>query len=140
MKTRTDPSTKPYYKCLSCSRFRKACGGIPTREMDLKEWCEYMRDVSDIFHLTNEYIANAADISVNTVDRVMAINVKQDIMRANARRIELVVIGPVGKHICEQEYDSAATTEKLNKLIAEVEFWKDENNRKAKVIDKLLAQ
>ena len=36
MKTRTDPSTKPYYKCLSCPRFRKVCGGIPTREMDLK--------------------------------------------------------------------------------------------------------
>lgn len=140
MKTRTDPSSKPYYKCLSCPRFRKVCGGIPTREMDLKEWCEYMRDVSDIFHLTNEYIANAAEISVNTVDRVMAINVKQDIMRANARRIELVVIGPVGKHICEQEYDSIATTEKINKLIAEVEYWKTENDRKARIIDKLLAQ
>ena len=140
MKTRTDPSTKPYYKCLSCPRFRKVCGGIPTREMDLKEWCEYMRDVSDIFHLTNEYIANTAEISVNTVDRVMAINVKQDIMRANARRIELVVIGPVGKHICELEYDSTAANEKLNKLIEEVDYWKAENDRKARIIDKLLAQ
>lgn len=138
MKTRTDPSAKPYYKCLSCNRFRKVCGGIPTREMDLKEWCEYMRDVSDIFHLTNEYIAQAAEVSVNTVDRVMAINVKQDIMRANARRIELVVIGPVGKYICEQEYDSIAATEKINKLLSEVEYWKAENDRKAKVIDKLL--
>ena len=140
MKTRTDPSTKPYYKCLSCPRFRKVCGGIPTREMDLKEWCEYMRDVSDIFHLTNEYIAHAADVSVNTVDRVMAINVKQDIMRANARRIELVVIGPVGKHICELEYDSIAAAEKINKLLAEAEYWKTENDRKARIIDKLLAQ
>lgn len=140
MKTRTDPSTKPYYKCLSCPRFRKVCGGIPTREMDLKEWCEYMRDVSDIFHITNESIARAADISVNTVDRVMAINVKQDIMRANARRIELVVIGPVGKHICELEYDSTAAAEKFNKLMAEVEYWKTENDRKAKIIDKLLSQ
>lgn len=140
MKTRSDPSTKPYYKCLSCPRFRKACGGIPTREMDLKEWCEYMRDVSDIFHLTNEYVAQAAEVSVNTVERVMAINVKQDIMRANARRIELVVIGPVGKHICELEYDSTAAAEKFNKLIEEIDYWKKENDRKAKIIDKLLAQ
>lgn len=138
MKVRTDPSTKPYYKCLSCSKFRKACGGIPTREMDLKEWCEYMRDVSDIFHLTNEYIAQAAEISVNTVDRVMAINVKQDIMRANARRIELVVIGPVGKHICENDYDSSVATERINTLLAEIDYWKKENDRKAKIIDKLL--
>ena len=138
MKIRQDPSAKPYYKCLSCSKFRKECGGIPTREMDLKEWCEYMRDVSDIYHLTNDYIAHGAEVSVNTVERVMAINVKQDIMRANARRIELVVIGPVGKHICEQDYDSIATNEKVINLLAEVEYWKKENDRKARVIDKLL--
>lgn len=138
MKVRTDPSTKPYYKCLSCAKFRKACGGIPTREMDLKEWCEYMRDVSDIFHLTNEYIANAAEISVNTVDRVMAINVKQDIMRANARRIELVVIGPVGKYVCENDYDSSVAAERINTLLSEIDYWKTENDRKARIIDKLL--
>ena len=138
MKTRSDPSTKPYYKCLSCHRFRKVCGGIQTREMDLKEWCEYMRDVSDAFHLTNDYIAQESDVSGTTVDRIMAINVKQDIMRANARRIELVVIGKVGKHICELEYDAAATTERINSLLAEVEYWKKENDRKAKIIDKFL--
>ena len=138
MKPRPDPSTKPYYRCLSCPKFRRDCGGRPTRDLDFRNWCEYMRDVSDIFHLTNEYIAQAAEISVNTVDRVMAINVKQDIMRANARRIELVVIGRVGKHICEQEYDSIAATEKINKLLADVEYWKTENDRKAKIIDKLL--
>lgn len=145
MKTRSDPSTKPYYKCLSCPRFRKVCGGIPTREMDLKEWCEYMRDVSDAFHLTNDYIAQESDVSGTTVDRIMAINVKQDIMRANARRIELVVIGPVGKHICELEYDSAAIEERINSLLAEVEYWKkeyeyfrQENDRKAKLIDRYM--
>ena len=138
MKTRSDPSTKPYYKCLSCPKFRKVCGGIPTREMDLKEWCEYMRDVSDAFHLTNDYIAQQSEVSGTTVDRIMAINVKQDIMRANARRIELVVIGPVGKHICELEYDAVATAEKINNLLAEVEYWRKENDRKAKIIDKFL--
>jgi hypothetical protein len=138
MKQRHDPSTKPYYRCLSCSKFRKVCGGLPTREMDLQNWCEYMRDVSDIFHLTNEYIAQAAEVSVTTVDRVMAVNTKQDIMRANARRIELVVLGPVGKHICELDYDASTTAERINSLLAEVEYWKKENDRKNKMIDKLL--
>ncbi len=138
MKKRQDPSTKPYYRCLSCPRFRKICGGLPTREMDLQNWCEYMRDVSDIFHLTNEYIAQEAEVSVTTVERVMAINTKQDIMRANARRIELVVLGPVGKHICELDYDAIATTERINRLLSEIEYWKKENDRKAKMIDKLL--
>lgn len=137
MKTRQDPSTKPYYRCLSCHNFRKVCGGIPTREMDLQNWCEYMRDVKDLARLTNEYIAKAADVSVNTIERIMAINIKQDIMRANARRIELAVIGPVGKHICELDYDVTAA-EKINSLLAEVEYWRKENDRKAKIIDKYL--
>jgi len=138
MRKRTDPSTKPYYKCLSCPRFRKVCGGIPTREMDLQEWCEYMRDVRDHFHLTNDYIAQEADVSDTTVERIMAINVKQDIMRANARRIELVVIGKVGKHICELEYDAAAIEEKINSLLETIEELREENKRKAKIIDKYL--
>ena len=136
MKTRQDPSTKPYFRCLSCPKFRKVCGGIPTRGMDLQNWCEYMRDVKEIAHLTNAYIAEAADVSIKTVERIMAINIEQDIMRATARRIELVVVGEVGKHICE--LDDSAAIEKIDKLLAEIEYWRKENDRKAKIIDKYL--
>ena len=138
MKVRQDPSTKPYYRCLSCKRFRKICGGMPTRGMDLKEWCEYMRDVKEIARLTNAYIASEADVSIKTVERIMAINCEQDIMRATARRIELVVVGAPGKHICELDYDGLAAAEKIEKLIAEVEYWRKENDRKAKILDKYL--
>ena len=140
MKARQDPSTKPYFRCLSCQRFRKACGGIPTRGMDLQNWCEYMRDVKEIAHLTNAYIAQEAEVSIKTIERIMAINCEQDIMRATARRIELVVVGAVGKHICELDYDEGTVTEKINKLIEEVDFWRKENDRKARIIDKLLGQ
>ena len=138
MKERQDPSTKPYYKCLSCNRFRKACGGIPTRGMDLHEWSEYMRDVKDLAHLTNADIANGADVSIKTIERIMAINIDQDIMRATARRIELVVIGPVGEHTCFLDHDDSTAAEKIDRLQAEVEYWRKENDRKAKIIDKYL--
>ncbi len=137
MKTRQDPSTKPYYKCLSCARFRKVCGGIPTRGMDLQDWCEYMRDVKELAKLTNAYIAKEADVSLKTIERIMAINIEQDIMRATARRIELVVIGQVGEHTCYINSDSAAA-ERINELLAEVAYWRKENDRKAKIIDKYL--
>ena len=137
MKERKDLSTKPYYKCLSCARFRKICGGIPTRGMDLQEWCEYMRNVKELAHLTNAYIAKEADVSQKTIERIMALNIEQDILRATARRIELVVIGQVGEHICYVNSDSAAT-EKIAELLAEVAYWKKENDRKAKIIDKYL--
>ena len=138
MKVRQDPSTKPYFRCLSCPIFRKTCGGMPTRGMDLQEWCEYMRDVKEIAHLTNSYIAKEADVSIKTIERIMAINCEQDIMRATARRIELVVVGAVGKHICELDHESSTATEMINKLLAENEYLRKENERKAKIIDKYL--
>ena len=137
MKTRQDPSTKPYYRCLSCQQFRHSCAGLPTRDMPLQEWCEYMRDVKELAHLHNSDIAKEADVSVKTIERIMAINCEQDIMRATARRIELAVIGSVGKHFCDLDYDSVAT-ERIVSLLAEVEYWKKENDRKAKIIDKYL--
>ena len=138
MKTRQDPSTKPYYRCLSCARFRKSCGGRPTRDMDLQNWCEYMRDVKELARLTNAYIAKEADVSIKTIERIMAINIEQDIMRATARRIELVVIGPVGDHTCYLDYSDDTVSERITRLIAENEYLRKENDRKAKIIDKYL--
>ena len=138
MKTRHDPAAKPYYRCLSCAKFRKACGGIPTRDLDLQNWCEYMRDVKEHFHLTNAYIAKEADVSIKTIERIMAINIEQDIMRSTARRIELIVIGQVGNHTCYMDYDDSTATEKINSLLKQVDFLRQENERKAKIIDKYL--
>ena len=138
MKTRHDPSTKPYFRCLSCARFRTICGGIPTRDLDLENWCEYMRDVKELAHLTNAYIAQAADISIKTIERIMAISVEQDIMRATARRIEQAVIGPVGERTCYLDHDDSALAEQIKQLLAEREYLLKENERKAKIIDKYL--
>ena len=136
MKVRPDPSVKPYYRCLSCPKFRKYCGGMPTRGMDLKEWCEYIRDVMDLARLTNAYVAKEADVSIKTMEWISAINITHDIMRSTARQIETVVLGDVGKHVCE--FDSSPDAERIKNLLAEVAYWKKENDRKAKIIDKYL--
>lgn len=138
MKTRPDPSTKPYYRCLSCPRFRKTCGGRPTRDMDLQNWCEYICDVMDVFRLKNAYVAEAAEVSIKTMEKIRAINCEQDIMRGTGRRIEQVVLGPVGDHTCYLDHDSNATAETISRLQAEVEYWRRENDRKAKIIDRYL--
>lgn len=138
MKARNDPSTKPYYKCLSCPRFRHTCAGLPTRDMTLQEWCEFVRDVSDAFHLSNAYIAEKADVSLKTIERIEAINCDKDIMRSTARRIEIVVFGPVGNHTCYLDHDPSAAAELISQLKSEVEYWKKENDRKSKIIDKYL--
>lgn len=145
MKTRHDPSTKPYYRCLSCPRFRQACAGLPTRDMTLPEWCECVRDVMDFFHLTNAYVAKEADVSLKTMERISAGTIDQDIMRSTSRRIELVVFGPVTRHYCDIDSETGKATEIIASLQAEiaalredVAYWRKENERKAKIIDKYL--
>ena len=138
MKPMHDSSNKPYHRCLSCPRFRSTCGGRPTRDYDLQTWCELIRDVKERFHLTNADIAKEADVSVKTIERIMAINIEQDIMRATARRIELAVIGPVVNHTCYLDYGDGTSAERIKSLLAEVDYWRKENDRKAKIIDKYL--
>ena len=94
-----------------------------------------MRDVKELAHLTNAYIAQQADVSIKTIERIIAINIDHDIMRSVARRIELAVIGPVGENTCDIVRDNS---EQIAKLLAEIEYWKKENDRKAKIIDKYL--
>lgn len=144
MKTKRDITNKPYYRCFICPRFRKECGGRPTRDMDFSEWCEYMRDIRDYFGLTNDYITEKAQSSDGTTERIMSVKSNQDIMRATARRYEQAVIGPVGEFTCYFDYDHEIA-EQVDELLAEVEtlkesvfYWRTENDRKAKIIDKLL--
>ena len=138
MKTKQDPATKPYYRCLSCAKFRKACGGIPTRDLDLQSWCEYMRDVKEIAHLTNAYISKESEVSLKTVERIMSLNHDQDIMRSVTTRIEQVVIGQVAKYFCDLDYDGSAATDRINSLLVQIEHLRKENERYAKIIDKYL--
>ena len=145
MKTKHDPSTKPYYRCLSCPRFRHTCAGLPTRDMTLQEWCECVSIVMDVLDLSNAYVAKEADVSVKTIERIRSGKCDQDIMRATFRRIEIVVFGSATNHICCLDFEANNATEKIASLEAEiaalredVAYWRKENERKAKIIDKYL--
>ena len=97
-----------------------------------------MRDVKELVRMTNAQIAQEADVSIKTIERIMSINIDQDIMRSTARRIELAIIGPVGYYTCYLDYNGDAYTEQINKLIQENEYLRQENERKSKIIDKFL--
>ena len=105
--------------------------------MDLKNWCEYIRDVMDVFHLTIAYVAEKAEVSQKRIELIRAVREDQDIMRATARRVEQVVLGPATNHICDMDFDATAA-DKIAALQEEVAYWKKENDRKAKIIDKYL--
>ena len=106
--------------------------------MDQENWCEYMRDIKEAFHLTNTYIAIESDVSVKTVEKIMALNYDQDIMRATSRRIELAVIGSATKRPCYLDYDDNTLLDKIASLQAEVDSLHKEKDRLERIIDKYL--
>lgn len=137
MKPRTDYTTKPYYRCFLCPRFRTECGGRPTRDMNIKSWCEYIRDTIDFFHLSTAVITEKAESSQKTTERIRSCSIDQDILRGTARRYELAVFGTSARHICDMDFDVTAA-EKIAALQEEVAYWRKENDRKAKILDQLL--
>jgi hypothetical protein len=121
------------------------CAGLPTRDMTLQEWCEFVCIVMDIFHLSNAYVAKEADASIKTMERIRSGKCDQDIMRGTFRRIEIVVFGSTTNHICCLDFEASNATEKIASLEAEiaalredVAYWRKESDRKAKIIDKYL--
>ena len=131
-------SEKPYYRCMICPDFRIMCGGMPTRGLDTKEWCECIRDVMDFFGLSCAYVAKESGVSQRTVERVHAIKIDQDIMRSVGRQIEIVVLGHATRLLCKMDHDAATTAALIEQLRKENEHLKKENARYAKFIDKYL--
>ena len=144
MKVWTDPIDKPYYSCLICSRFRDVCGGRPTRDLTLQEWCEYIRDVMYVYHLSNSYVAQKADVSIKTMESISALNRDQDIMRGTQRRIEQVVLGPVGEFTCYNKHNHKSDDQVAHlqsiiiELREELARERKDKDRMAKIIDKYL--
>ena len=129
---------KPYYRCIVCPDFRNLCGGMPTRGLDTKEWCELIRDVMDFFHLSCAYVAEESKVSQRTVERVHAVKIDQDIMRSVGRQIEIVVLGHATRLLCKMDHDATATAALIEQLRKENEHLRKENARYAKFIDKYL--
>lgn len=159
MKIKLELAVKPYARCLSCKHRKVRCNGISPSSMDLLTWSAYMRDTKEHDKLTNAYVADKASVSIKTIERIMALNCDQDIMRDTARRIEHVILGSENQHICHLSLEENAPAEtaklidsfvneiqtireeaktQIERLRSEIDYLRLENDRKAKVIDKFL--
>ena len=123
MKKKSDFSEKPYNRCLSCPHRKVRCDGPRTSGLELARWCEYMRDMKEVNGLTNAYIAEVADVSIKTVERIMALNADQDIRRDTARRIENAIIGSTSTYPCYLafEEENRPDEQKMNDAMRELE-------------------
>ena len=116
---------KPYNRCLHCEYFGNGCDGPRTSSMSLERWCEWLRDVKDIQKLTNAQIAEAANVSVATVDRVMSGSLAKDIMRSTSTAIENATIGSNGQYPCylaflDEMPEETRTVKKLQEELAQL--------------------
>ena len=130
MKRRTDFSTKPYNRCISCNhRMSHLCNGPRTSDMDLARWCEFMRDMKEVNELTNAEIAEKSGVSVKRIEQLMAQNCEQDIMRDTARRIESAILGPCSQYPCYLAFEETSpdTSTQLNNAIKDLEHALNDN-------------
>ena len=156
MRKKIDTTNKPYNRCLSCPHRKVRCDGPRTAGLTLARWCEYMRDMKEINNLTNVEIAELSGISVKTIEKLMAQNTDQDIMRETARLIENAIIGSTSQYPCYLAFEEEhRPDDKMNDAMLELEAQKKidflldqlakvrtdndnlwaENNRKSKMID-----
>lgn len=167
MKRTTDYANKPYNRCLQCHiRMEKKCDGARTSAMKLDRWCEFMRDMKEINGLTNVEIAEKSGVSLKTIEKLMAQNCTQDIMRETARLIEEAILGSGNQYPCYLAFaethsaeaaakNDASKTEcqairdeaqrKIDYLVQQLDYYRKENeqlwtelNRKSKIIDRFL--
>ena len=142
MKTKTNFADKPYNRCLPCAhRAEKRCDGPRTSAMELHRWCEFMRDMKEANDLTNAYIAEKSGVSIKTIERLMALNSDQDIMRETARRIEDAIIGSSNQYPCYLAFEEnvPATSGKLNDALRELERVIADNDDYKKALDNIHA-
>ena len=161
MKRKTEYKDKPYNRCLQCHhRMEKRCDGPRTSAMKLERWCEFMRDMKIANGLTNAEVSERSGVSIKTIERIMAINCTNDIMRETCRLIEDAIIGSSNQYPCyiafEESVPAADQTSELQIVRAEaqqkIDFLKqqverlqrendnlwEENKRKSRLVDTLI--
>lgn len=137
MKKVLDFTDKPYYKCLVCSHFSEKRCGIPLSRLPLEDWCICIRVVKESKHLTNAYVAEKADVSIKTIEKIVALNCDQDIRRDTARRIEDAVFGEPFGIVCYLEMADSVpeASERLNNAMIDLERALSDNEDIRKAMD-----
>lgn len=141
MKVKKDYGSKPYNRCLSCHHRQVRCDGPRTSAMELLRWCEFMRDMKEANDLTNAEIARRADVSIKTVEQIMAMKPGQDIYRDTARRIEDAVIGSSNQYPCYLAFEEAnpQDQQKLNDALRDLERALNDNKDYRTALDNIHA-
>ena len=98
-----------------------------------------MRLMKEANGLTNQEIAEKSGVSIGTIESIMALTRKQDLMRETARQIEDAIIGSSNQYPCYLAFEglSPASDEKLNDALRELERALEDNKDYRKALDNI---
>lgn len=144
MKAKFDKATlsqKPYNRCLTCRHRGVRCDGPRTSAMLFPRWSEFMRDMKEVNGLTNAYVAEKTELSVKTIEKILALNYEQDIMRETARKIEDAIIGSSNHYPCILAFEEEMPddTPKVKALMQEMEHILGDNRMYKATLDNIHA-
>ena len=140
MRKKIESADKPYNKCLKCThREEKRCDGPRTSAMPLERWCEFMRLMKEANGLTNQEISERSGVSIGTIESIMALTRKQDIMRETARQIEDAIIGSSNQYPCYLAFEESVpvSNEKMNDALRDLERALETNRDYSKALDNI---
>lgn len=130
---------KPYNLCLNCKHIGKRCDGPNFLSMSTERWCEWCKLRKEYLGWTNAGIAELAEISKISVDRVMSGNVKDLRISTMQAITKALVNGSWGKYPCfmaseEEPSDlashAASATAECDRLRADLDKLTTESNAK----------
>lgn len=102
--------TKPYDKCIVCEHLGVCCDGPNFLAMTLERWCEWCRLRKEYLGLTNEKVAEEANISKVSVTRIMSLSGIKDIHLSTMQAVTRVLVGGTwGQYPCPLDTVSIPT-------------------------------
>ena len=91
---------KPYNVCINCIHIGKRCDGPNFLAMSTERWCEWCKVRKEYLGLTNEQVAERAEVSLVSVGRVMSGHVKDLRISTMQRVTKALVNGSWGQYPC----------------------------------------
>lgn len=136
---------KPYNLCLHCTHIGKKCDGPNFLAMSTERWCEWVKLRKEYLGWTNAKIAEQAEISKVSVDRIMAGNIK-DIRTTTMQAVtKALVNGTWGQYPCAlaalqitENTDNTALSCECEHLRRELETVREQEKKKVDYLTRQL--
>ena len=91
---------KPYNRCINCTHLGNLCDGPNFLAMEIERWCEWCRLRKEYLGWTSAHLAELADVSKVSVDRIMVVNAKDLRISTMQAVTRALVNGTWGQYPC----------------------------------------